>query len=95
MKLCRTSTCSLRRPFSRLIGLEPTTAEAPSFHQAGRRARERRPQLPVLYATGYTASYTAPEKGADVLSKPYREADLLTKLRVLLTAQHMKSQAEA
>jgi CheY-like chemotaxis protein len=63
--------------------------------ELGRRARERRPQLPVLYATGYSASYTAPEKGADVLTKPYREADLLTKLRVLLTAQHMKSQAEA
>ena len=42
------------------------------------------PQLPVLYATGYAASYTAPEKGADVLAKPYREADLLTKLKVLL-----------
>ncbi len=54
--------------------------------ELGRLARERRPQLPVLYATGYTASYTAPEKGADVLAKPYREADLLTKLRVLLTA---------
>jgi PAS domain S-box-containing protein len=63
--------------------------------ELGRRARERRPQLPVLYATGYSASYTAPEKGADVLAKPYREADLLTKLRVLLTAQHVKSQAEA
>jgi PAS domain S-box-containing protein len=54
--------------------------------ELGRLARERRPQLPVLYATGYAASYTAPEKGADVLAKPYREADLLTKLRVLLTA---------
>jgi CheY-like chemotaxis protein len=63
--------------------------------ELGRLARERRPQLPVLYATGYSASYTAPEKGADVLAKPYREADLLTKLRVLLTAQHVKSQAEA
>ena len=63
--------------------------------ELGRRAREMRPQLPVLYATGYAASYTAPEKGADVLAKPYREADLLTKLRVLLTAQQMKSQAEA
>jgi PAS domain S-box-containing protein len=63
--------------------------------ELGRLARERRPQLPVLYATGYSASYTAPEKGADVLAKPYREADLLTKLRVLLTAQHLKSQAEA
>jgi signal transduction histidine kinase/CheY-like chemotaxis protein len=63
--------------------------------ELGRLARERRPQLPVLYATGYSASYTATEKGADVLAKPYREADLLTKLRVLLTAQHVKSQAEA
>ena len=49
--------------------------------ELGRLARERRPHLPVLYATGYTASYTAPEKGADVLTKPYREADLLAKLR--------------
>ena len=63
--------------------------------ELGRRARERRPQLPVLYATGYSATYTATEKGADVLAKPYREADLLTKLRVLLTAQHVKSRAEA
>ena len=54
--------------------------------ELGRLARERRPLLPVLYATGYAASYTAPEKGADVLAKPYRESDLLTKLRVLLTA---------
>jgi PAS domain S-box-containing protein len=55
--------------------------------ELGRLARERRPQLPVLYATGYAASYTAPEKGADVLAKPYRECDLLTKLRVLLSGQ--------
>jgi PAS domain S-box-containing protein len=61
--------------------------------ELGRRARERRPQLPVLYATGYSASYTAPEKGADVLAKPYREADLLTKLRVLLTAQGSRAEA--
>jgi PAS domain S-box-containing protein len=62
--------------------------------ELGRLARERRPQLPVLYATGYAASYTAPEKGADVLAKPYREADLLTKLRVLLAAQ-AQGRAEA
>lgn len=55
--------------------------------ELGRLARERRPHLPVLYATGYAASYSVPEKGADVLAKPYREADLLTKLRVLLSAQ--------
>jgi PAS domain S-box-containing protein len=63
--------------------------------ELGRLAREKRPQLPVLYATGYAASYTAPEKGADVLAKPYREADLLTKLRVLLTAQQSQSRPEA
>lgn len=63
--------------------------------ELGRLARERRPQLPVLYATGYAASYTAPEGGADVLAKPYREADLLTKLRVLLTAQQQARQLNA
>ena len=52
--------------------------------ELGRLARERRPQLPVLYATGYTASFSASEQGADVLTKPYRETDLLGKLRVLL-----------
>ena len=52
--------------------------------ELGRLARERRPQLPVLYATGYTASFSASEQGADVLTKPYRETDLLAKLRILL-----------
>ena len=47
-------------------------------------ARERRPSLPVLYATGYAASFSASEQHADVLAKPYRERDLLTKLRTLL-----------
>ncbi|MBL8271182.1 response regulator [Steroidobacter sp.] len=55
--------------------------------ELGRLARERRPQLPVLYATGYSASYAAPEKGADMLAKPYREADLRSKLRGLLPAR--------
>ena len=52
--------------------------------ELGRLARERRPQLPVLYATGYSGSHGAPEKGADMLAKPYREADLRSKLRGLL-----------
>jgi PAS domain S-box-containing protein len=52
--------------------------------ELGRRAKERRPQLPVLYATGYAASFSATEQGADVLAKPYRESDLLVKLRRLL-----------
>jgi PAS domain S-box-containing protein len=57
--------------------------------ELGRLARERRPQLPVLYATGYSASYAAPEKGADMLAKPYREADLRSKLRGLLQLRHV------
>jgi CheY-like chemotaxis protein len=52
--------------------------------QLGKMARERRPALPVLYATGYAASFSASEQHADVLAKPYRERDLLTKLRTLL-----------
>ena len=55
-----------------------------SGFELGRLARERRPHLPVLYATGYSASYAAPEKGADMLAKPYREADLRAKLSGLL-----------
>ncbi len=52
--------------------------------QLGKIARERRPGLPVLYATGYAASFSATERHADVLAKPYREKDLLVKLRALL-----------
>jgi CheY-like chemotaxis protein len=55
--------------------------------ELGRLARERRPHLPVLYATGYAASYSASEKNADVLPKPYREMDLTAKLRNLLAVQ--------
>jgi CheY-like chemotaxis protein len=55
--------------------------------ELGRLARERRPQLPVLYATGYTASFSAAEQSADILTKPYRESDLLGKLRTLLPAK--------
>jgi PAS domain S-box-containing protein len=52
--------------------------------ELGRRARESRPHLPVLYATGYAASFKASEQNVDLLPKPYREADLLVKLRNLL-----------
>jgi CheY-like chemotaxis protein len=55
--------------------------------ELGRLARERRPQLAVLYATGYAASFSASEQGADILTKPYREFDLLSKLRTLLPAK--------
>ncbi len=60
--------------------------------ELGRLARERRPHLPVLYATGYTASFGVSEQGADVLTKPYREADLLAKLRTLLPLKVMSEE---
>lgn len=53
--------------------------------ELGRLARERRADLPVLYATGYAASFSASERHADVLTKPYRETELLAKLRSLVT----------
>jgi PAS domain S-box-containing protein len=56
--------------------------------ELGRQARERRAGLPVLYATGYAASFSASEQHADVLAKPYRESDLLAKLRSLLPQPH-------
>ena len=52
--------------------------------ELGRLARQRRPELPVLYATGYAASFSAPEQGTGILTKPYREADLISRLRHLL-----------
>ena len=55
--------------------------------QLGKLARERRADLPVLYATGYAASFSASEQHADVLAKPYRERDLMTKLRSLLATR--------
>jgi CheY-like chemotaxis protein len=56
--------------------------------QLGKLARQRRADLPVLYATGYAASFSASEQHADVLAKPYRERDLMTKLRSLLASRH-------
>ena len=58
--------------------------------ELGQLARERRPQLPVLYATGYAASFSASEQGADILTKPYRESDLLCKLRALLPGKEAR-----
>jgi CheY-like chemotaxis protein len=52
--------------------------------ELGRLARERRADLPVLYATGYAASFSASERHADVLAKPYRETELVAKLRNLV-----------
>ncbi|HWK74343.1 MAG TPA: response regulator [Povalibacter sp.] len=55
-----------------------------SGFELGRLARERRDNLPVLYATGYAASFSASEADADVLAKPYRDIELMTKLRTLM-----------
>ena len=41
------------------------------------RAREVRPQLPVVYVTGFTDVLARPVPGAEVLGKPFRPADLV------------------
>ena len=54
------------------------------------RARALRPNLPVLLATGYIEDLVAkgpPAPGMDVLSKPYRRAELATRLRMALDRQ--------
>ena len=55
-----------------------------SGFELGRLARERRENLPVLYATGYAASFSASESDADVLAEPYRDIELMAKLRTLM-----------
>ena len=46
------------------------------------RFRERRPDLPVVYATGF-AEARRPVCGSVTLTKPYREAELLHQVEVL------------
>jgi DNA-binding LytR/AlgR family response regulator len=52
------------------------------------RARELRPQLNVLFTSGFTESTLAASISADfaghILSKPYRQIDLAKRLRDLL-----------
>jgi len=51
------------------------------------RARELRPQLNVLFTSGFTESTLAASLSADftgrILSKPYRQIDLAKRLRDL------------
>jgi two-component system, NtrC family, sensor kinase len=48
------------------------------------RIRERWPDLPVLLMTGYSeALTTGSSQGLTVLSKPFREADLMSALRAV------------
>lgn len=52
-------------------------------------ARRRRPDLPVLFASGSIDSFGRSERlpeGEAVIAKPYRKAELAAKLRLLLGA---------
>ena len=53
--------------------------------------RRRRPGLPILLTSGFTSPATASseraELGAELITKPYRKADLAARLRTLLEQQ--------
>lgn len=52
------------------------------------RMRSERPDLPVLFCTGYGQAHLAPQvleaDGAELLCKPYTQAELLGRVRVML-----------
>jgi PAS domain S-box-containing protein len=55
--------------------------------EVAREARARRPQLPILFVTGYADTTALPSPGdEDILRKPFREEELAAKLRIVLGA---------
>jgi len=60
--------------------------------ELAREAQQRRPELKVLFTSGYTESALVNdgrlEEGVELLPKPYRKADLAARLRAMLTAEH-------
>lgn len=51
-------------------------------------ARALRPDLPVLYVTGWSDVEPRPVAGGEVLGKPFRTAELVPAAARLLQAQH-------
>ncbi len=49
-----------------------------------RRAREVRPQLPVIYTTGYSAQAPGAVEGALFFAKPYRLSEILSAVHRLI-----------
>ncbi len=57
--------------------------------QLAERVRERRPDTPILITTGYMEELPSPTgrtQPLDVLSKPYRQEELLSRVRAILPA---------
>ncbi|MEW6372037.1 MAG: histidine kinase famiy protein [Pseudomonadota bacterium] len=57
--------------------------------QLAERVRERRPETPILITTGYMEELPSPTgrtQPLDVLSKPYRQEELLSRVRAILPA---------
>jgi signal transduction histidine kinase len=53
--------------------------------EVAREARARRPQLPILFVTGYADTAALPGRGEEgVLRKPFRQEELAAKLRTVL-----------
>lgn len=55
--------------------------------EIARRARAVRPQLPVIYATGYSAHSPAIVEGALLFIKPYRVSEILSAAQALAPAR--------
>jgi signal transduction histidine kinase/ActR/RegA family two-component response regulator len=58
--------------------------------EVARSAREKRPDLPILFATGFadTMKLSGADVGQPILQKPYRTADLAAALRQVLGRVH-------
>ena len=64
--------------------------------ESARRAQEQRPDLPVLFATGFTHAMPRPEGEIDrncMVSKPYRRDELLRKVAASLRAENRSTPA--
>ena len=52
--------------------------------QLARRARDLRPGLPILYATGYSTEEPQRMPGSEFIRKPYRSSQILNTIEQLL-----------
>src|SRR5579883_1457070 len=52
--------------------------------ELAQRIRQQKPEIKVLFVSGYCAAYEAAMRGHDCVPKPFRPADIVAKVRLLL-----------